>query len=295
LIEAGGTRRRGRGQRLLYWFRTPPGVRVGRTPIDEEAMRLLEQNNPDVQFDWARLLKEAAPDPAPRRDRERDERDLRIRERRERRDQRGTPRSQQERPPQTSAAAAPPMMPPSPESAAEQAIADRRAAEHAEYAERQRTAAEHAEYAERGRTAAAYTAAEHAEYADRERTAAEYTEYADTEGTAAQHAEYAGTAADVAGTSESAAATTEPSTPASERLGVGGVQRLRSRYQDILTRLAQKEDLEEPVRIELKRSAERLNPDAWRTPEEVAAALEGYEAVFEYLRSVVGRHSRRAK
>jgi len=197
------------------------------------------------------------------------------------------------------------MMPPSPDSAAEQAIADRRAAEHAEYAERQRTAAEHAEYAERGRTAAAQAAAEHAEYADRERTAAEYTEYADTEGTAAEyagsirtaaeHAEYAGTAADVAGTSESAAATTEPSTPASERLGVGGVQRLRSRYQDILTRLAQKEDLEEPVRIELKRSAERLNPDAWRTPEEVAAALEGYEAVFEYLRSVVGRHSRRAK
>jgi hypothetical protein len=56
----------------LYWFRTPPGVRVGRAPIDDEAIRLLEQHNPDVQFDWPRLLKEPAPEPAPRRDRERD-------------------------------------------------------------------------------------------------------------------------------------------------------------------------------------------------------------------------------
>jgi hypothetical protein len=47
----------GRGRRLLYWFRTPPGVRVGRAPIDETAIRLLEQHNPDVEFDWTRILK----------------------------------------------------------------------------------------------------------------------------------------------------------------------------------------------------------------------------------------------
>ncbi len=53
-------RRRGRGQhRILYWFRTPPGVRVGRAAIDEDAIHLLEQHNPDVQFDWTRILKAA--------------------------------------------------------------------------------------------------------------------------------------------------------------------------------------------------------------------------------------------
>jgi hypothetical protein len=73
------------------------------------------------------------------------------------------------------------------------------------------------------------------------------------------------------------------------------VKHLRDRYVDLVARLAEKTDLDEAVRLELKRSAERLNPDAWRTPEEVAGALEGYEAVFEYLRSVVGRHTRRPK
>jgi hypothetical protein len=59
-------RRRGKGQsRILYWFRTPPGVRVGRSAIDEDAIRLLEQHNPDVQFDWTHILKPTPPQPAP--------------------------------------------------------------------------------------------------------------------------------------------------------------------------------------------------------------------------------------
>src|SRR4029079_1147305 len=62
LVEAGG-RRRG-GHLLLYFFRTPPSVRVGREAIDPEAMRLLEQHNPDVTFDWGRLLKPGAAGPS---------------------------------------------------------------------------------------------------------------------------------------------------------------------------------------------------------------------------------------
>jgi hypothetical protein len=40
---------------------------VGRAPLDEEAIRLIEQSNPGVEFDWTRILKghEAAPDPRP--------------------------------------------------------------------------------------------------------------------------------------------------------------------------------------------------------------------------------------
>jgi hypothetical protein len=53
--------------------------------------------------------------------------------------------------------------------------------------------------------------------------------------------------------------------------------------------------MDEPVRDELKLRAERLNPDAWVTADEVTAALEQYETVFESLRSVVGRHPRRRR
>jgi hypothetical protein len=64
-------RRRGKPRsRLLYWFRTPPGVRVGRAALDEDAIRLIEEHNPDVAFDWTRILKgePAPPEPRPRQD-----------------------------------------------------------------------------------------------------------------------------------------------------------------------------------------------------------------------------------
>jgi hypothetical protein len=63
-----GERRRGRGRpRLLYWFRTPPGVKVGRAALDEEAIRLLEELNPEVEFDWTRILKGEGAESAPAR------------------------------------------------------------------------------------------------------------------------------------------------------------------------------------------------------------------------------------
>ena len=51
-------RRRGKSRsRILYWFRTPPNVKVGRTALDEEAIRTIEESNPNVPFDWAKMLK----------------------------------------------------------------------------------------------------------------------------------------------------------------------------------------------------------------------------------------------
>jgi hypothetical protein len=76
------------------------------------------------------------------------------------------------------------------------------------------------------------------------------------------------------------------------RLGAEGLVRLRARYAEVLARIAER-PLEEPVREELKLRAERLNPDAWVTADEVTAALEQYETVFEGLRGVIGRHPRR--
>jgi hypothetical protein len=60
LLYAG--RRDGRSrQRLLYWFRTPPGVKVGRPALDEEAIRWIEEHNPDIDFNWPRILEAQPP------------------------------------------------------------------------------------------------------------------------------------------------------------------------------------------------------------------------------------------
>src|SRR6266545_1602961 len=51
------TNRRGKVRtRILYWFRTPPNVKVGREPFDETLRRALEAQNPDVSFDWQKIV-----------------------------------------------------------------------------------------------------------------------------------------------------------------------------------------------------------------------------------------------
>ena len=50
---------------VLYWFRTPPNLSVGREPLDEEAIQAIEDRNPDLAFDWTRMTKTAGPRPAP--------------------------------------------------------------------------------------------------------------------------------------------------------------------------------------------------------------------------------------
>jgi hypothetical protein len=42
--------------RILYAFRTPPGVRVGRDVLDPSVVREIEEQHPDIQFDWRALL-----------------------------------------------------------------------------------------------------------------------------------------------------------------------------------------------------------------------------------------------
>jgi hypothetical protein len=47
--------------RVLYWFRSPPNVKVGREPFDPEARRTLEARNPDVAFDWPAIISTPIP------------------------------------------------------------------------------------------------------------------------------------------------------------------------------------------------------------------------------------------
>src|SRR5262245_20015804 len=54
-MRAAGQRGKGGSPRVLYVFRTPPGIKVGREPFDETVRRSLEEQNPGVQFDWQKL------------------------------------------------------------------------------------------------------------------------------------------------------------------------------------------------------------------------------------------------
>ena len=42
--------------RILYVFRTPPGVRVGRDVLDPQVVREIEAQHPDIDFDWSTLV-----------------------------------------------------------------------------------------------------------------------------------------------------------------------------------------------------------------------------------------------
>jgi hypothetical protein len=59
--------RRGRPSehRILYWYRSPPNVKVGREPFDEETQRLVEAQNPGVEFDWQKIRNTPFPPPQP--------------------------------------------------------------------------------------------------------------------------------------------------------------------------------------------------------------------------------------
>lgn len=53
----------GERPRVLYWYRTAPGVLIGRPALDEEAIRHIEEQHPLIEFDWPAILalREAMP------------------------------------------------------------------------------------------------------------------------------------------------------------------------------------------------------------------------------------------
>ena len=57
VVQGRGQRTKGTRQRILYWFRTPPGVKVGRVALDEDAIKAIEEGHPGETFDWERMLK----------------------------------------------------------------------------------------------------------------------------------------------------------------------------------------------------------------------------------------------
>jgi hypothetical protein len=53
----------GERPRVLYWYRTAPGLRIGRPALDDGAMRTLEAQFPDIDFDWPYILDMSAMTP----------------------------------------------------------------------------------------------------------------------------------------------------------------------------------------------------------------------------------------
>ena len=76
LVQPVNKRGKSSRPRVLYWFRSPPGVKVGRAAFDEAAQRALEAQNPGVAFDWPQIISTPMPpvDPEPWRERRRVER-----------------------------------------------------------------------------------------------------------------------------------------------------------------------------------------------------------------------------
>jgi hypothetical protein len=260
-VHAGG-RRRGKGQRLLYWFRTPPGVRVGRSPIDEDAIRLLEQHNPDVEFDWTRILKDPPPAEPPRRE-ARPPRDGRDR----RREDRPRPRPSEPVP----AASAPPVPVPEFVESPDEIDAEEGGMPGADESSVREEASPPLSYVEEAA-------------AQLESIEPEAAGEAEEPGGDPGDEDVRPFAAPPLSADEGSASY--------QRLGAEGLGRLRARYAEVMARITE-QSVDDEAKEQLKARAERLNPDGWVTADEVAAALEQYEVVFEELRALVGRDPRR--
>jgi hypothetical protein len=65
--------------RVLYLFRSPSNMKVGRTPLDAEVVEALEHTHPDLAFDWAGMMREpgATSRPSEPQDRHRQDRQAR--------------------------------------------------------------------------------------------------------------------------------------------------------------------------------------------------------------------------
>ncbi|MFH1475165.1 MAG: hypothetical protein ABIG85_04820 [Chloroflexota bacterium] len=235
-MYASRDRKRGRA-RLLYWFRTPPNVRVGRAALDEEAIRSIEESNPNLTFDWTRMLKArpVEPPPAERGGREPWGHD------RAGRSGKGRKTRQAARP--APATAPEPEAPVSPRPTPEDMEAPAPVATGSE---------------PRAVPADVRTDGEDEVTRDEERPPL------------------------------------PPGLHVEERLGREGFSRLRTRYAELMARIAER--VQDPARLEeLRGQAERLNPGAWITDEEARDAIDGFDAAYEAIRTRLGRRRRRSR
>jgi hypothetical protein len=256
-------------QKLLYWFRTPPSVKVGRPALDEEAIRWIEEHNPDIDFDWPKIL-ESTPPAAPPED---DGKGRRTR--REKTDRRGRGGERPAQPRQT--------QPPAPAAKPEPLDHD-------------------PEYAGGDKKAPDEEAPDE-EAPDEAAPGDDVAAAAEDEGAAAGEEEEmaAGEEAAPEPEDEALAQLTHPDleeVPAGARAPVESLVsreqlvRLRARYAELQARITELGG--DAARAEeLRTRAEPLNPDSWVTSGEAKKGLEEFERKIGDFRAALGLRRRR--
>jgi hypothetical protein len=257
-------------QKLLYWFRTPPSVKVGRPALDEEAIRWIEEHNPDIDFDWPKIL-ESTPPASPPED---DGKGRRLR--REKTDRRGRGGERPAQPRQT--------QPPAPAARPEPLDQD-------------------PEYAGGDKKAPDEEAPDEVGPGDEAAPGDEVVAVAEEDGAAAGEEEEAAAGDDAMPEpeAEALAQLTHPDleeVPAAARAPVESLVareqliRLRARYAELQTRITELGG--DPARAEeLRTRAEPLNPDLWVTSGEAKIGLEEFERRIGDLRATLGLRRRR--
>jgi hypothetical protein len=263
-------------QRILYWFRTPPGVRFGRVPIDEDVIRSLEEHNPGLVFDWDKILK--AP-PAPRRA----PADIRA----------GARKGRREAPlPAGDLGTASPPSPPSP------VVAAKGGPDTAD-TQRQSTPGKR-QKRRRGGARGEMTPAVPASSAQLPELVEDHTSFCEGTGDeAAREPGMSDTERDLEALpglddedrSEVLDVVRDDPravvTAAGAALGPEGLARLRTRCAELKARITERiTDVERADT--LRDQAARLDPDAWVTAQDVRDGLEHYEAVYQELRQALG-------
>ncbi len=231
-------------------------MKIGRAAFDEDAIRLLEEQHPDVEFDWDRILTAKAPE-AP--------------EVRDPRDSRGK-RPERRREPRVVEPRAPRQVPPRPERAIVPPAA------HAE------PIVEPAAASEESAPPLPVATTDAAAIPDQLLAAPPVEESApvrrfvrvfDAPAPPADHRAM------------------DPAV-VERRVGPEQLTVLRARYSEILARITARGG--DPARVEaLREQAERVNPDAWVTEADVSAGLAGLEATLADLHKIVGRRRRRRR
>jgi len=246
-------------QKLLYWFRTPPSVKVGRPALDEEAIRFIEEHNPEIDFDWQKILAATPPAAAPAED---------VRGRR------GVRRGKPERRSQSRQAAAPPRQSSSPPAAI---VKDERVASEAGHeqidavgeSEPSEAAGEPVSDPEAFELEAEPPEAEAGEEEAPEEEAMEQLTHPDAE-----------------------ELPPSASLPIETLVGREQLVRLRARYAELQARINERGG--DAPRIEgLRAQSEPLNPDAWVTADEAKKGIEEFEARIRDLRAALGLRRRR--
>ena len=245
LVHTG--RRGGRSRpRILYWFRTPPGVKVGRPALDEAAIRWIEEHNPDIEFDWPKIL-EAQPSAAPPAEDARDRRGRRDRPRPAR-------PTEGQRP-------APPPAPAEP--------SERQDALPSDLVELEPSEPELSE----------------------PELESESEPELEPDPLDLEPAEIV-QAFEQLTHPEAEEAVEVPAMPVERQVGREQLTRLRARYAELLTRIAERGGDVERIDA-LRAQAESLNPDTWVTEEDVRQGIDSFEPKIRDLRAALGLRRRR--